>query len=129
MGEWKLLVIGIVMILIGGFLIWLSIRGKLRCKIEAEGEVVGVERKHRGKYPLYYPVMEYLANGKMIHGTADIDSRFSTKFKKGQMMTVLYNENDPDEFVIKGKSFRSDFFGGLFLAAIGIFAIVLQFWF
>ena len=126
MGNWKFTLFGVFVLLIGGWLFYLAIRHMLKCKVETEGTIVSVERKHMNKKNNFYPVVEFLADGKTITKTADISSRLSTKFKTGSTLTVRYNENDPEEFVIKGKSFREDFFGGIFLIVVGIFCIVMS---
>lgn len=123
----KLLIVGLLIIAVGGFLFYLAIRNAVKCKEEAEGTVVGVERKRRNRKNYYHPVIEFEAQGKTIRKAADISSSFSTWYKEGKTMTVKYNADDPEEFFIKGKSFWGDFLGGLFLMAIGIFLIVFQF--
>ncbi|MBR6452336.1 MAG: DUF3592 domain-containing protein [Lachnospiraceae bacterium] len=125
--DMKLLIVGILIFVVGGFLFYLAIRNLLKCKEEAEGTVVGVERKRMNRKNQYYPVVEFEAQGRTIRKTADVSSAFSTKYKEGKIMKVKYNADNPEEFFIKGKSFWTDFLGGLFLMAIGVFLIVLQF--
>ncbi|MCR5266906.1 MAG: DUF3592 domain-containing protein [Lachnospiraceae bacterium] len=127
MVDYKLLLVGVLMLVVGGFLLYLAIRNKLKCRMETEATIVSIERKHSNRKNHYYPVVEFSVNGKMIHETADISSLFSTKFKQGEMLKVLYNEENPKQFVIRGKSFRADFFGGLFLFVVGVGCVIMQF--
>ena len=122
----KFLIVGILVVAVGAFLLYPALRNALKCKGETEGTIVSVERKRSNRKNDYYPVMEFTAGGKTIRKTADISSRFSTKFKEGSTLMIKYNEDDPEEFFIKGKSFRSNFFGGLFVVAVGVIMIVFS---
>ena len=62
------------------------------------------------------PVVEFYAGGKHIEGSTDIESIWATKYREGQSIEIRYNENNPEEFVVKGKSFGSN----LLIAGAGI---------
>ena len=94
------IIVGIVMIVKGNALV-------KRCTVETQGTVIeNVEQEdyddenHTMRYT-YYPVIEYKAGDKTVTkqsstGTGEV------KYKENDKITIMYNPDDAEEFIIKG---------------------------
>lgn len=108
-GTVKMTLIGIFMLLLGGFTAWLAIRKKIKCTEEIEAEITDIKRTRvkSGKGNRrndYSPVLKYKVGSEECGGVADISSIMPNKFKVGETMTVKYDPNDPNTFCVKGKA-------------------------
>ena len=105
-------IFAVAFIIFGLYLIYSAVSRSRKCSAEAVGTVTGREskrqrsgsRKHRRSTVAYYPVVEFEANGQIITGTADISSSNPNKYADGSTLSIRYNPEDPQEFIIKNKS-------------------------
>ena len=108
-GATTTLLIGIFMILLGGFGLWKAISLLKKCTEEIEATITDVQRTrvksgNGRKRNDYSPVLTYKVGSEEISGTADISSILPNKFVVGNTMTIKYDPNDPAKFCVKGKS-------------------------
>ena len=122
-------VVYIAMILLGGVLVVLKAGLMKRCTEETTATVVGLERKthhSRGRTSTeYHPVVEFAAKDVTVHKTAEISSIFRGKYKDGATLTVKYNPEKPEEFIVKGKFVWTGILGGSVLILIGALGLFL----
>ena len=121
------IICGIIFILIGIFVSNINKKALNNCTIEAEATVVEIEEvRERSKNEdemydyIYYPILEYKAGDKLLKVKHKTGSNPS-KYEVGDKVTILYNENKVDEFIIKGdKNLK---YGPIIFIAIGIILI------
>ena len=129
-GRYKFMlskIIAAVFIIVGLYLIYSAISQSKKCSAEAVGTVTGREskrerrgsRKHRRTTVAYYPVVEFEANGQVITGTADISSSNPDKYADGSTLSIRYNPEDPQEFIIKNKSAMGSLVPAILMILIG----------
>ncbi len=123
-------VVYIAMILLGGVLVVLKAGTMRRCTEETTATVVGLERKShhsRGRTSTeYHPIVEFAAKDVTVHKAAEISSIFRGKYKEGATLTVKYNPEKPEEFIVKGKFVWTGIFGGTMLILIGALGFYLS---
>jgi hypothetical protein len=109
------------------------------CTAQTTGTVTGfsVEKStskdddgHTHASVYYHPIFEYNAGGRTVTKTSSTGSG-KPKFKKGQAVTVRYNPNDVERFVVAEDKSSANFgfyfmmFGAL-VAAAGVVSIFAQ---
>lgn len=106
MKEIGFLIIGILFLAGGAFSIWLGISKKKKCTEVIDAEITGTKR-HRGtgknRTTDYSPIVKYVVDGNEYSGEANISSIMPSKFKAGEMLTIQYDPENPQTFVVKGK--------------------------
>ena len=120
-------IIAIAFILGGLYLVYKTISQSRKCTGEAVGTITGREskrqrtgsRKHRRSTVAYYPVVEFEANGQVITGTADISSSNPNKYADGSTLSIRYNPEDPQEFIIKNKSVMGSLIPAILMILLG----------
>ena len=75
----------------------------------------------------YTPVYEYTVNGETRRKRDQYSDTGKTKYKAGTPVTVLYNPDNPDEYMIKGSTTRKTVSMCIFLFVVGIILIVMAF--
>ncbi len=125
------IIISIGLILLGGALVVMQLGVRRRCTEEATATVAGIERKtHRSRGRTsaeYHPVLEFAAGNATVHKAAEISSMFRGKYKEGDTLTVRYNPEKPEEFLVKGKFLWTGIFGGALLMLLGAAGLILNF--
>ena len=125
-----IILIGLLFIGIGAYILFSGNEMKKKCTGIVTGKVVEVEEeRHTDKYgntsTIYYPIVEYVVDGKIIRNKYNIGSN-SEKYSRDTKITILYNPNKIDEFMIKG-DMSSNIMGigfpilGLIVIITGIF--------
>lgn len=122
------ILISILMLALGGYMVFSQLQKDRRCSQPATATVVGRETKRvrsgKGRRSTHYaPVLEFEADGQTVRVTADVDSIFAGKYKDGATLEIRYNPQKPEETVVQGKSFRSGVLGGGLLMLLGILAL------
>ena len=120
-------IIAVAFIIGGLYLLYSMISRSRKCTAETVGTVIGRESKrhrsgskgHRRTSVDYYPVVEFEANGQNISGTADISASNPNKYADGTTLTVRYNPEDPQEFIIKNKSVMGTLIPAIFMILLG----------
>ena len=126
------LLAGIVIVLIGVLSIIKGLQKKKRCTVSAVAMIVEVEKDDdeagregtRKKYT-YTPIYEFVANGNTIRRSGNIYSHKKREFKAGNTVTVKYNPDKPEEFLVNGKSGGKSF--GIALLLFGLVIIAIAF--
>lgn len=108
-GAVTTLLVGIFMILLGGFGLWKAISLMKKCSEEVEATITDINRSrvksgNGRKRNEYSPVLSYKVGSAQLSGTADITSIFPNKFVVGNTLTIKYDPNNPAKFCVKGKS-------------------------
>ena len=75
----------------------------------------------------YTPVYEYTVNGETKRMRGQFSDTGKTKHKAGTQVTVLYNPDNPDEYMIKGSTTRQTVGMSIFLFVVGIILILMGF--
>ncbi len=124
----KILVIILgIAILVGGF-VYKNYSENLakRCTVEAPAKVVDIEEEEDwddGSVSyVYYPVIEYEANGTTINKKHNSGSNPS-KYSIGDSISVMYNPENVQEYVIVGDN-SSQFVWILLVVIGGVFILV-----
>ena len=120
-------IVAVALIIGGLYLIYSAISRSRKCSAETVGTVTGREsqrrrsgsRKHRRSTVAYYPVVEFEANGQVITGTADISSSNPNKYADGSSLSIRYNPEDPQEFMVKNKSAMDSLIPAIFMILLG----------
>lgn len=125
-------VVYILMIVLGGFMVYLQIGKGRKCTEEATAVVVGRETKRirsgKGRRRTeYHPVLEFTAGEQTVRKAADISSIFPGKYKDGDTLEIRYDPENPEEFLVKGKSFRTYALGGALLILMGAVGLYFRF--
>ena len=121
-------------ILWGLYLIYRLIARSRKCTAETVGTVIGRDakrrssggRRHRRSTLNYYPVVEFEADGQKVSGTADISSSNSEKYADGTMLTVRYDPENPQEFIIKNKSAKGTLVSAVIMILLGTAVFVFK---
>lgn len=126
------LLVGIAIFLIGIFGIGKGSKKKKRCTASAAAMIVEIEkeddesaREGTNKKYSYTPIYEFTANGTTVKKSGGIYSHNKNKFHIGDTATVMYNPENPEEFVVDGKSGEKGF--GIALILFGLLIIALSF--
>ena len=93
------LVMGTIFILLGAFHGWKLRSVVRRCKIHADGILLGFRAEKTRSGTMYYPVVRFEAKGK----TYESEYRFGStewEFKKGDKVSIRYNELSPKEIYL-----------------------------
>lgn len=118
---------GVAFILGGLYLIYKTISKSRKCSAEAVGTVNGHDaqrrrggrRGHRRTRISYYPIVEFEANGQIIKGIADISSGNPDKYADGTTLTVRYDPENPQDFIIKNKTAKSLLIPAIIMILLG----------
>ena len=121
------LLAGIAFVLFGILSIGKGSQKKKRCTASASAVIAEIEKDvdeadkagTRKKYT-YTPIYEFTVNGGVIRKSGGIYSHNKSEFKVGDVSSVKYNPDKPDEFLVNGKN------GGKFLGvALMLFGLVI----
>ncbi|MDX1672512.1 MAG: DUF3592 domain-containing protein [Balneolaceae bacterium] len=122
------LLVGLLFLILGVAILWDHIRfsaGSRSCRakvIALEKRTTPPDEKRKQGGPIYYPVVQYSADGKTREFTSKIGSSMPL-YEIGEQLSVLYNRKR-DEARIEGKGY---YIGGGLVLAIGIGLSVLFF--
>ncbi|MBQ8892613.1 MAG: DUF3592 domain-containing protein [Bacilli bacterium] len=116
------IILGVLFLGIGIFLYFKTNNLVKNCTVETEAVVVGMKQEDStddvGTSYVYYPIIEYDADGKAIRVTMDKGSSNPT-YNVGDKLTILYNPNKTNEFIVKGDMSSNIF--TILLIAMGVF--------
>lgn len=125
---------GIVLLAFGVISIIKELKRSARCTEHTPGYVVDVIKDQRinddgnkTKRYSYTPVFEYMIDGKTFRSQSNVSTGDKYEYKIGDSVNILYNPQQPDEFLIKGKSKKSGIGFGVVLTLLGILIIALGF--
>lgn len=122
-------VIGIILAVIGLLLILAKVMSYIRCTVLINASVVNLEEENiyyrSVNYTYYYPVVEYIVDGKCYSQKAYFRTSRKTKYPINSKMDIYYNPKNPDEIRFIGHPFPLPM--GLILLSIG--AVLIYFYF
>lgn len=122
MGSFGVLAIGIILILLGGFTLWIDIKKRSKCNVEAVAEIIEVKKQRHGsgknRSTDYSPIVKFVVDGTEHSGMADISSVLPNKFQAGQTLEIKYDPSNPDSFCVKGKIGNTKWCAILLIAGI-----------
>ncbi len=135
--RFVIIVIGLIFVVSGIVMIFSGRDMEKRCSEEVEGNIIGIVEdkklpsgrpKEEGSYydadKVYYPVVEYQAGDETISKKYSVgDERI--KYKVGQKITIKYNPNKTDEYLIKDDDGKN--YVGIILIVIGAISILVGF--
>jgi len=94
------------LLILGGFLWRKKILKKYQSFCSTIGKVISLESQRGGtgfdtsNLTVYYPVIEFSVNGELYTTEGSIASS-KPKYSKGSKVKILYNQNDPNNAIIK----------------------------
>ena len=122
MKKYLVVLVGIIFILVGGFLYYKNSNLIKNCTEEAEATVVDMEQDfssdENGLTYTYYPIIEYNVGETIVRVTMDSGSN-TPAYDINEKITILYNPNKVKEFIVKGDN-TSNIFSIVFMA-LGVF--------
>ena len=124
------LLVGIVTVMIGIIVIAAGEKKKKRCTASAQAVIVEVEKEikeseNNGRDYSYTPIYEFTAGGTTVRKSGGIYSYNKKEFRVGDVTTVMYNPDSPEEFCVKGKNGGKAF--GIALMLLGFIIIAISF--
>jgi len=123
------LLIGIFFFAIGVLLLVKEIKKKKNSTSAALAEVASYftsvsSDEDGGETYSYFPVMRYYIAGKCYEQKSDTGSG-KKKYEIGQKVNILYNPDNPNEFMIEGD--KNTFIAAVIGIILGLGAIILSF--
>lgn len=127
MKRFGALIVGLIFLVVGGFMFFRNKSLAENCTVEAEATVVDMREditsEGDGIRYMYYPIIEYKAGDDTVSGTLNEGSS-TPAYRIGETLTILYNPNNTQEFLVKGSSgtlFSLIFAGiGVVITVVGI---------
>lgn len=89
----------------GAFLVYRGARLFGACTARAQGRVAGIHESPVAQDGGYAPIVEFEADGKAIRSRALTEKggrRGRVPYKKGDALEILYNPENPRQFIIPG---------------------------
>lgn len=127
------IIFGIVFIGVAVFLYYKDIDLTKKCTEEVKATVIELEEEYDSDQEgatsyIYYPVVEYEVNGKVVKARMNKGSN-PPEYNVNDKVTILYNPNKTDQFIVKGDNSNNLFmfiFGiaGLFITGYGIYLLI-----
>lgn len=117
------IIIGVIFLTVGGFLYIKNDNLTKNCTEETEATVVDMKRDLNTDSDgvtdyMYYPIIEYIANGNTVRVTMDSGSS-TPAYNIDEKITILYNPNKQKEFIVKGD--KSSNIMSIVLIVLGVF--------
>ena len=101
-----IILVGIIFLGVGCFMFFKNSNLQKVCTEETEATVVDIKEEmntdENGLSYMYYPVIEYDANGEKIRVTMSSGSS-TPQYNKNDKVSVLYNPNNVNEYIVKGE--------------------------
>ena len=120
------IIVGVIFLGVGIFMFIRNNNLIKKCTEEVDGIVVDMKEDYSsdddGTSYIYYPIIEYKVGEEIIKGTMDKGSS-NPSYKIGDKVTILYNPNNKNEFIVKGDK-SSSIFSVVFIG-LGILVIIL----
>lgn len=106
MQRYLAIIVGIIMLLAGGFLFYKNANLTKKCTEEAEATIIDMKEEISADSDglssyVYYPIIEYKVGENIIKATMDSGSS-TPQYSINQKIIVLYNPNNNKEFIVKG---------------------------
>lgn len=98
-GVWSL--VGVIFLAVGLGLRAAFRRREERMRARAAGTVVEVVRRMGNDSAAFYPIVEFEADGRKI-SLESSDGGGRKRFYEGQSVEVLYDPDDPSQFMLEG---------------------------
>jgi len=105
------------------------------CTAQTSGTVTALHSEVRTEYDedtkkhsetiVYYPEFTYTAKDRQYTRRSGTGSSSAKRYTVGQVVTVLYDPDKPDTYLIKGDKADGRF--GLIFCAVGVAAVVFSF--
>ena len=97
--------VGIIFLGVGGFLLYQGMSLVKKCTEESTATVVDMKQEldtdSNGMNYLYYPIIEYDADGDTIRVTMSSGSSHPA-YNINDKITILYNPSKTEQFIVKG---------------------------
>lgn len=101
----RYLLIALFFFVIGGINLVSQLNKRKNCNVLCSGTIVEVQRRTRKGRRRFTPIYEFTAGGKHIRGDGDVLSTTRRKkYQVGDIVEILYNPENPDEFRVPGKN-------------------------
>ncbi len=118
-----LLAIFSLLFLLGGvYLLYSVLRRKLTCKTPAAATITDLKRNSstssRRRRSTYTPICEFRADGQTVTAESFLSSK-AGKYRAGDRVEILYNEENPKLILIEGQSVVSMLLSGILLLVLG----------
>ena len=120
-----IIIVGVIFIIIGIVAMYLGTGLTKRCTEETIGTVVEMAYKEDyvdGYSIIYYPVIEYQAGDTTVKQMSNT-GQYPPKYKVGDQITIYYNSDNVQEFLIKGDASAN--LGGILAVVLGTIAVVI----
>ena len=121
------LIMGAACMLGSAYVLYKMILKMRKCSREAVATVICTEskrvRSRRRSHTEYYPVVEFEVDGKLIQERAGISSRSASNYPEGRTLNIKYDPENPEKFVVKGKSSIPALLSAAFFLLCGAFLV------
>lgn len=122
---WAMGVVGLVPLILGLCFIVKARKQQVKCTKSATAQITEIRRvedmvTHDGYLQTdlrYIPYYEYIVDGQHLVGKSGQSSGRKKKYSVGDETQILYDPENPKDFIVEGKS--SFFWKGIVLIAIG----------
>ncbi|MBQ9642977.1 MAG: DUF3592 domain-containing protein [Lachnospiraceae bacterium] len=126
------IVVYLLILVLGAFLFYSGLKQARNCTTETNATIVDIEttrsRDKNDRRRNRYPVVEFMAdNGQQVHKRADVSSQNRNKYQVGERLTVKYNPQNPEEFIVKGKSLAFNLGVGALMVVFGLIGLITRF--
>ncbi|MCQ2519495.1 MAG: DUF3592 domain-containing protein [Lachnospiraceae bacterium] len=123
-------IIGIIVLLIGAYILMVEISRRIRCTKQVKGKICAVVQQNdfefrNSRAKVYHPVYEFEADGRIIKGHYKQYNKSDAWFQVGAEAKIRYNPDKPDEFVVVDAV--SELVTGTFCALAGIVLIIIYY--
>ena len=106
MQRFMCLIVGVIFLAVGVFMFVRNNRLEKNCTAEAQATVVDMKEEvntdsDAATNYTYYPIVEYTAGETAVRAVMD-DGSSTPAYDIGEKVTILYNPNKINEFMVKG---------------------------
>lgn len=92
--------VGVLSTLVGVGLLLRVREVRRNCTEKTTGRICRVKAKRWGRSSRFYPVVEYIADGKDYVKESGLSTGLKNKYKVGEPLDVKYNPEKPEEFIV-----------------------------
>lgn len=130
-----IILIGLAIVLIGFWFYKRQQNLKSVCTMQTAGKVISIERRvefntetdsngntRKSKSVTYYPVFQYIVNGKSIEKKSTVGTS-RPRFTEGQDINISFNPNNPEQFYVAEDKAAERF--GIYFMIFGVAVLIL----